>query len=196
MFAVAQDDPLSHVWGIPGLPSVQETYVCLNELFKKYYSILNYPTFNNTGWQKKFFLSLLKFRMILIVLAWMNPNMTTKITYHPPMLRRRDWIQKLCLYTKSTILVFNYNIYCWIMDVSIYGTLTTKKKIIKCPLCFLLPLIPTSWCLPYKALAAAIQHIYISTFHCTSFQFGKCPDGNFHHIHWRMAPILGGGIGM
>ena len=155
---------------------------------KKYYSILNYPTFSNTGWQTIFFLSLLKFRMIFIVLAWMNPNMTTKFPYHPPMLRRRDWIQKLCLYTKSTILVFNYNIHYKTMDnVSIYAILTTKKKkFIKCPLCLLFPLIPTSWCFPYKALAAAIQHIYISTFHCTSFQFGKCPDGTFHHIHWRI----------
>jgi hypothetical protein len=129
MFAAAQDDLLSQVWGVPGLPIVQETYVCLNELFKKYYSISIYSTSNNNGWQI-FFLSLLKFRMILIVLVLMNPNMTTKFPYHPPMLRRKDWIQKQHLYTKSTTLVFNYSIQCQIMNnVSIYSILNTQKKI-------------------------------------------------------------------
>jgi len=109
VFAAAQDDLLSQVWGVPALPSVQETYVCLNELFKKYYSISNYSTFNNNGKKKN--LSLLKFGMILIVLALMNPNMTTKFPYHPPMLRRRDWIQSNYVCIQKVLYWFLITIY-------------------------------------------------------------------------------------
>jgi len=34
--------------------------------------------------------SLSKFRVILTVLTLLNPNMTTKLLYHPPILRRTN----------------------------------------------------------------------------------------------------------
>jgi hypothetical protein len=34
--------------------------------------------------------SLLKFRVIIIILTLLNPNMTTKVPYHPPVLRERE----------------------------------------------------------------------------------------------------------
>jgi hypothetical protein len=34
--------------------------------------------------------SLLNFKVFLIVLTLLNPNMRTKLPYHPPVLRRRD----------------------------------------------------------------------------------------------------------
>jgi hypothetical protein len=47
---------------------------------------------------------------------------------------------------KSNILVFNYNIHYHIMNsVSVYSILSTNK-LIKPPLCFLLPRIFTVWC--------------------------------------------------
>ena len=48
------------------------------------------PTYNNIGWQKINYHSLLKFSLILIVLAFMNLNMTAKLPYHLPVLRRMD----------------------------------------------------------------------------------------------------------
>jgi len=44
----------------------------------------------NIGWQKKNYHSLLKFSVILIVLTLVNPNMTAKLPYHPPVLRGMD----------------------------------------------------------------------------------------------------------
>jgi len=116
----------------------------------------------------------LKFRVILIVLTLLNLNMTTKLSNHPPRLRRRDSIQNYVHNKKNTILVFDYNIQCQIMNsASIYSIITTKKSI-KHPLCLLFHLTFASWCLPYKIPAVISQYIWppISTvphFHLGDF---------------------------
>jgi len=38
----------------------------------------------------KMFRFLLKFRVIIIVLTLLNPNMSTKFPYHPQKVRRKD----------------------------------------------------------------------------------------------------------
>jgi len=43
----------------------------------------------NTGRKKKVFRCLLKFRVILIIATFLNPNIITKVPYHPPMFRER-----------------------------------------------------------------------------------------------------------
>jgi hypothetical protein len=45
--------------------------------------------------QKNVFPSLLKFRVILTVLTLLNPNMTTKLPYHPPVLREEGLYSKI-----------------------------------------------------------------------------------------------------
>jgi len=46
-------------------------------------------TFDKLHWWAQKKSSLLKFRVIIIVLTLLTPNMTTKVPYHPPMLRER-----------------------------------------------------------------------------------------------------------
>jgi len=69
---------------------------CVTVLYYAYVGNLVIPlvrtwsTYNNIGWQKINYHSLLKFSVILIVLTWVNPNMTAKLSYHLPVLRRMD----------------------------------------------------------------------------------------------------------
>ena len=77
-----------------------------------------------------FLRSLLKFRVILIVFTLLNPNMTTKLSYRPPMLSEGGLNFKNSFYEKSNILVSNYNIQYQIMNsVSMCGVLIIKRSL-------------------------------------------------------------------
>jgi hypothetical protein len=47
-----------------------------------------------------------KFRIIHIVLAYMNPNMTTKLPYHPPKSRERGLNEKTNFVIKKYYIGF------------------------------------------------------------------------------------------
>ena len=119
-----------------------------------------------------FFRSLLKFRVILIVLRLLNPNMTTKL----PIVKGGG-IKLFVI--KSTIWVFNYNIQCQIMNnVSIYGILTTNRSVLNTHFVF--------FCVLYSPVGFSLirlqqqsAKILDSIFHCTSVPFWKCLDGSF-----------------
>lgn len=44
---------------------------------------------SDTGRGKNVFRSMLKFRVILIAVTFLNLNMITKLPYHPPLFRQR-----------------------------------------------------------------------------------------------------------
>jgi hypothetical protein len=68
--------------------------------------------FNDTGQHKTFFHFLLKFRVILIALTFLNLNMTTKLPYHPPSVKEEGLnLKKKVCNKKSNTLVSNYNIH-------------------------------------------------------------------------------------
>jgi len=66
-----------------------------------------------------------------------------------------------------------------IMNNALYIYCHNQKKLIKHPHCLLLPLIFARWYLPYKTQLATMFGLH---FFCTSFQFGKYPDGTFHYV--------------
>jgi multisubunit Na+/H+ antiporter MnhE subunit len=71
--------------------------------------------------------------------------------------------------------------------VSIYGMLS-RKKLIKHSLCLLLCCLLYS---PIDVILRILQLVYLDPiFHCTSFQFGKCPRGTFHNVHRRRLPYF------
>jgi len=51
----------------------------------------------NTDWHKK----MLKFKVILVVLTLLNPNMTTKLPHHVQMLRESGLNHKINLVTRK-----------------------------------------------------------------------------------------------
>ena len=72
--------------------------------------------------------SLLKSRVILILLTLLKPNMITKLPCNPPV-RDMGLNYNTTFVIKSNILLSNYNISHPVMNnVPIYGTLTRKKK--------------------------------------------------------------------
>jgi len=83
----------------------------------------------------------------------LNQNMTPKLPDHPPMLREEIKFKNYICNKKSNILVFNYNIYCQIMNKFIIHSLR-----------LLLPLIFGSWWLPYETPAAVSQHFTLYLF--------------------------------
>jgi len=72
-------------------------------------------------------------------------------------------------------------------SVPMYSIITTKKSI-KHPVRLLFHLTFASWCLPYKTPAAISQYIWAPIFHCTSFPFGRFPDGNLCHVDCTWLP--------
>jgi len=52
-----------------------------------------------------------KFRIIHTVLAYLNPNMTTKLPYHPPKSRERGLYKKINFVLKKVIYWFLITIY-------------------------------------------------------------------------------------
>jgi hypothetical protein len=102
--------------------------------------------------------SLLKLRVMLVILTLLNPKKTTKLPYCPPMLLERELSYKTTFIVKTNVLVSNYSIHYQIMNsVSIYS-IVTSKQFINHSFRFLLLLIFASWCLPNKAPAVS-QHI-------------------------------------
>jgi hypothetical protein len=76
------------------------------------------------------FSSLLKFRVILLVLTLLNPNMTTKLPSHPPIVKEKGLTAEATfVIQKINIWFFSYNVQYQLMNgVSVYNILTTKKK--------------------------------------------------------------------
>jgi len=83
----------------------------------------------------------------------LNPNMTPKLPDHPPILTEEIKFKNYICNKKSNILVFDYNIYCQIMNKFIIHSLR-----------LLLPLIFGSWWHPYKTPAAVSQHFTLYLF--------------------------------
>jgi hypothetical protein len=60
---------------------------------------------SDTGQEKNVFRSMLKFRVILIAVTFLNSNMITKLPYHPPMFRQRRLNLKT-MFVKTVIYWF------------------------------------------------------------------------------------------
>ena len=133
---------------------------------------------------KKFFHSLLKFRVILTVLTLMKSNTTPKLPDHPPMLRK-EIKSKTTFVMKGNILVFNYNMYCQIMNnVSTYSILTIKISL-NTHFVFFCPLYSPVGVSLVRCQQQSANIPEDSILHYTSFQFGKYPDETFCHVHLR-----------